>query len=180
MSLKKITKHALHGSLLAQFKYQDMSDKTISSNTQTYQEVDKLTITPLYDDSLMETSVSGSLEDNSDNTSVNQDASLALFVNGTNEYEVANLMGNGFTGNSYQQHGGRGDRLSNTARHSTFTQHRVSVGFVHVQVYQGLNKQEHSIRIRSDDNNSRTFIFREGFLIVKEISAGLEGLSGEQ
>jgi hypothetical protein len=180
MSLKKITKHALHGSLLVQFKYKDMSDKTISSNTQTYQQIDKLDITPLYEDSLMETSVSGSIEDNSNNNSTAQDCALALFVNGTNEYEVGNLMGNGFAGDNYETHSGRNDRLGGNRRHATFIQHRISVGFVHVQVYGGLNKQEHSILIRSEDNNSRTFIFREGFMIVKEISAGLDNLSGEQ
>lgn len=179
MSLKKITKHALHGSLLVQFKYKDMSDKTLTSNYQTYQEVDKLDITPLYEDSLMETSFSGACEDNSDSGNITEDFACGLFINGTLEYELSNILGVGFTGNTYQQHSGRGDRLSQNARHSHLQQHRASIGFLHVQVYGGLNKQEHSIRIKSEDSNSRQFILRDGFLVVKEISAGLD-LSGEQ
>nr|BCU99842.1 MAG: hypothetical protein CM15mV30_1420 [uncultured marine virus] len=38
MALTKVTKHILHGSMLVQFKYADLSDTSNSSSTQTFKQ----------------------------------------------------------------------------------------------------------------------------------------------
>ena len=178
MALTKVTKHIIHGSLLIQFKHSDLSDLSTASSTQTFQTVGGLTMTPQYADSIMETTVSGSLRDNSNSSSTNQEMEIALYVNGTQEYIKSELLTQGFTGNQYSQHGGRGDRLSGNTRHSHMRQMRQSVGFVHSYQPASTNAQQHQLRIRHKDNNSRNMEFREGFMILKEISIGIDSLSG--
>jgi hypothetical protein len=178
MALTKVTKHIIHGSLLIQFKHADLSDLSTSSNTQTFQTVGGLTMTPQYADSILETTVSGSLRDNSDSSSTNQEMQVALYVNGTQEYVKSELLSTGFAGESYTQHGGRNDRLAGNRRHSHMRQMRMSVGFVHSMRPGTTNAQTHQLRIRHIDNNSRNMEFREGFMILKEISIGIDSLSG--
>lgn len=178
MALTKVTKHIIHGSLLIQFKHRDLSDLNTGSSTQSFQAVGNLVMTPQYADSILETTCSGSLRDDSNNSSIDQEMELALYVNGTQEYIQTELMSNGFTGNTYSQHSGRGDRLGGNARHGHLRQMRSSVGFVHNMLPGTTNAQTHEIRIRNKDNNSRNIQFIDGFLILKEISIGIDSLSG--
>ena len=146
MALTNVTKHILHGSMLVQFKYADLSDTSNSSSTQTYQAMgSNIVITPLYADSILECTFSGSFQDESSNND-GQNAMFALFVNDNEEYTQGHLFGGPYSGNQHQQH----SFLPGTT-----------------------NAQTINVRIRNQDSNSRTVVMREGFLIVKEISIGL-------
>ena len=80
MALTKVTKHILHGSMLVQFKYADLSDTSNSSSTQTFQAMGSdIVMTPLYADSILECTFSGSFQDESSNND-GQNAMFSLFV----------------------------------------------------------------------------------------------------
>jgi len=177
MALTKVTKHIVHGSLLVQFKYADLSDTSITSNTQTYQVVGSaITMTPQYGDSILECTFSASYEH--DQTGSDSQYAISLFVNGIEEYEHTQLGGGPTGGNSFTQHGGEHDRVYSNIFHSSFRDTKQSVGWVHNHTPGNTNAQVVDVRGRSMDNNGWQLYVREGFLIVKELSMGVN--SGSQ
>lgn len=179
MALTKVTKHIIHGSLLVQFKYSDLSDTTLSSNTQSWTRVgNAITITPQYADSILEASFSGSFYDSDGGDDVQDD--LALYVNGVQEYLQGQLFGGPTGGNNWSQHGGNHDRVQHGIIHAHFHDFRKSVGFVHAFQPGTTNAQVCEIKFRCADNNSRTVNVSEGFFILKEISLGIATLSGSR
>lgn len=178
MALTKVTKHVVHGSLLVQFKYADLSDKGVTGSETTFQTVGSaISITPLYADSILETAFSGSLQDNLSQGSNNQ-LEMAFYVNGQNEYQQTEMMGAAGSGNSHQQHGGDHDRIQHGIVHGHFHDFKQSVGMQHAYQPNSTNAQSIEVRIRRD-GGSNDFTMREGFLIAKEISIGL-ATSGSQ
>tara|TARA_Y100000004_G_scaffold69861_2_gene78539 strand:- start:12076 stop:12615 length:540 start_codon:yes stop_codon:yes gene_type:complete len=179
MALTKVTKHILHGSMLVQFKYQDLSDKSTGSSIQTFQALSNdLTITPLYADSILECTFSGSMEESGNSTG--NSTRIALFINDNNEYEQGHLFGGPHNSNNHSQHGGDHNRIQHGITHAHFHNFRQSVGFTHSFTPGSTNLQTINVRMKNEDSNSNTIALREGFLIVKEISIGITTLSGQQ
>ena len=173
MALTKVTKHILHGSMLVQFKYADLSDTSNSSSTQTFQAMGSdIVMTPLYADSILECTFSGSFQDESSNND-GQNAMFSLFVNDNEEYTQGHLFGGPYSGNQHQQHGGDHNRIQHGITHAHSHNFKKSVGFTHSFLPGTTNAQTINVRIKNQDSNSRTVTMREGFLIVKEISIGL-------
>lgn len=167
MALTKVTKHIIHGSLLVQFKYTDLSDATTGSSWAT---LGTINITPLYQDSILENSFSGSMQ--TDNDGENKQMDLALYVNNSQEYIQNELFGGLTGGNNWKQHGGDHDRINHGRQHGHFHNFRKSVGFTHAFKPNSTNQQQCQIRYRNKDANE-TVRIREGFFIAKEISVGL-------
>lgn len=177
MALTKVTKHIVHGSLLVQFKYADISDTAITGSTQTYQTIGSaIVMTPQYGDSILECTFSASFEYT--NTGADTQYAVSLFVNGIEEYEHTQLGGGPTGGHAFTQHGGEHDRVYANIFHSTFRNTRQSIGWVHNHTPGNTNAQSVEARGRCMDNNSWRLDVREGFLIVKELSMGVN--SGSQ
>ena len=105
MALTKVTKHIMHGSLLIQYKYADLADTSVSSNTQTETQIGAgVVITPQYADSILENSFSGSMYNSG--TGSNTHFRVALFVNDQKEYEQTQLFGGASGGHEVTHHGG--------------------------------------------------------------------------
>jgi hypothetical protein len=166
MALTKVTKHVVHGSLLVQFKYQDLSDISTSSTGWT-NFGSSLTITPKYADSILEQNFGGTQE--MDEPGDDVDLRIRLLVNGQEEYYQGEMMGAYAGGNSYRHHGTPGDR----AHHHFGNMHdlRKSMGFNHAFKPGNTNAQVH--QVQGQISGGRQYFMRDGFLVVKEISSGL-------
>ena len=179
MALTKVTKHIMHGSLLIQYKYADLSDTSVSSNTQTETQIGAgVVITPQYADSILENSFSGSMHNTG--TGTNNHFRIALFVNDSKEYEQTELYGGASGGHEATHHGGVSDRLYAQSVYGSIVDQMQSVGFVHAYTPGSTNAQDCDVRGSCQDSNSTTFHVREGFLILKEVSIGITSLSGAQ
>ena len=179
MALTKVTKHIMHGSLLIQYKYADLADTSVSSNTQTETQIGAgVVITPQYADSILENSFSGSMYNSG--TGSNTHFRVALFVNDQKEYEQTQLFGGASGGHEVTHHGGVTDRLYQHSVYGQINNQYQSVGFVHAYTPGSTNAQDCDVRGSCMDSNSTTFNVAEGFLIVKEVSIGITSLSGAQ
>ena len=157
MALTKVTKHILHGSMLVQFKYADLSDTSNSSSTQTYQAMgSNIVITPLYADSILEIHYTASVATPTNNDSANTD--LYLDVNGTDEYTLDGVNDTGNFTYSFNSHG-REDGSSVNAYH------RHLPGTTNLQTV--------TVQYQKNSTNGGTTQVREQFICVKEIASGL-------
>jgi hypothetical protein len=167
MALTKVTKHVVHGSLLVQFKYSDLGDVGTSS-TGWSNVGSALTITPQYADSILEIDFSGTTELSEPGEDVN--VNLRLTVNGQEEYFVGEYFGGMNGGNGFRGHMHQNDRVH--TNYGNFHDFKKTAGFRHAHKPGNTNAQ--SCQVQSKVTSGRTYYIREGFLIVKEISSGLE------
>ena len=180
MALTRVTKHIVHGSLLVQFKYvENAGDFDISSSQSTYQEINNknIVMTPQYADSILEDSCSCAvkMQHSSDNTT--DTISLALFVNGANDYEQGQMLGFQPYGNQHSHTGGRNDRTAPTRRHGHVRNMSCAAGFTHAFTPASTNAQDQDVRAKN--SATRNIRIRDFFFISKEISIGL-ATSGSQ
>ena len=179
MPLTKITKTSIKGSLLLQYKYIDLSDSSLTSNTSGFtRHGEVLEITPLSGDSILEITFSGNIM--ASDAGDDEQYEVAIYVNGEQEYVISELLGGPTGGNEYSQHGGEHDRVTALISYSTFVDRRQNVGMVHAYIPLNTNKQEIEIKFRCKDSASKSVYMSEGFLIVKEMGADNAGLSGSQ
>jgi hypothetical protein len=167
MALTKVTKHVVHGSLLVQFKYQDLGD--LSINTSNFSNVGaSLSLTPKYADSILEQNYTGNyrIDDPENNT----DMQLRLLVNGSEEYIKSEISGGYNGGSGRRNHGTPNDR----SHSNYYSMHDIqgTMTMTHAFKPGNTNAQVHQIQART--TTGRQFYVREGFLVVKEISSGLE------
>ena len=174
MALTRVTKHIIHGSLLVQFKYvENTGDFDLNSSQTTYTEVNSknIVMTPQYADSILEDSTSMSVKLNNATDNVHDEISVALFVNGTNEYEKTSILGARPYGDAHSHTGGRNDRTAPTRRHSHIRNTAAAAGFTHAFTPASTNAQDQDIRVKN--NATRNIRVRDFFFISKEISIGL-------
>jgi len=174
MALTRVTKHIIHGSLLVQFKYvENTGDFDLNSSQSTYTEVNSknIVMTPQYADSILEDSTSMSVKQNHGTDNVHDEISVALFINGTNEYEKTSILGANPYGNAHSHTGGRNDRTAPTRRHGHIRNQAAAAGFTHAFTPASTNAQDQDIRVKS--NATRNIRVRDFFFISKEISIGL-------
>ena len=175
MALTRVTKHIIHGSLLVQFKYvENTGDFDLNSSQSTYTEVNSknIVLTPQYADSILEDSTSMSVKQNHASDNVHDEISVALFVNGTNEYETTELLGvQPYSSSTHSHTGGRNDRTAPTRRHSHIRNVATAAGFTHAFTPASTNAQDQDIRVKN--NATRNIRVRDFFFISKEISIGL-------
>lgn len=176
MALRKLTKHSVTGSLLVQYKYGTMNGNTSSSGDTLIG--NGVSITPQYATSILETTFSGDI--NNDSNGENNHFRLALYVNGHKEYEQTELLGGPRGGHEATHHGGNADRIYAHAHYEYMKNMRQSVGLVHAYQHGSLNKCNFEIYAASYDNGSKTLTVSNGFLIVKEVAVGIAGLNGQQ
>ena len=177
MPLTKITKKSIRGSLLLQYKYIDLSDSSLTSNTQGFtRHGEVLELTPLVGDSILEVTFSANIRQGS--TGDDDQYEFALYINGEQEYLESQLLGGQASGNAYSQHGGEHDRITSHVQYASFADKIQNVGLVHCHQPGNTNKQEIEIRFRCVDSNSKSVHMTEGFLIAKEMGADNAGLSG--
>ena len=140
MALTRVTKHIIHGSLLVQFKYTENSGSwVLSSSRTTFTKINNknVVMTPQYADSILENSASMTMRQEAGNNNADQ-LSIALFVNGSNEYEQTNVLGNQPYGNNHSHTGGRNDRTAPTRRHGHITNQRAR-GWIYSYLYSSIN-----------------------------------------
>ena len=181
MALTRVTKHIIHGSLLVQFKYTENSGSwVLSSSRTTFTKINNknVVMTPQYADSILENSASMTMRQEAGNNN-NDQLAIALFVNGSNEYEQTNILGNQPYGNNHSHTGGRNDRTAPTRRHGHITNQRAAVGFTHTFTPASTNAQDMDVRARNISAD-RNFSVQDFFFICKEISIGITSLSGDQ
>ena len=172
MALQKITKRAVKGSLLVQYKFVENEGVwTHSSTSNSYSTVANKTldITPQYSTSVLETNASFSLGDSSSTDNSSDRYSAALFVNGIIEYEQSGYNGLHPYGNEYSHTGGRNDRVAGTRRLGHSRNFRSSIGINHAFIPQSTNKTTFEVRVKND-NNDRDFIVNDFYMICKEIA----------
>ena len=180
MALTKITKHIVHGSMLIQYKYTSGISGN-SSGTGDTQVGATVAMTPQYADSILENHFSGDVHAGTTaNGGDNNHFRLALYVNGTKEYEQTELMGGPRGGHQATHHGGNSNRIYANSVYGYLYNLRQSVGFTHNMTPGNTNVQTSDIRLASYDNSGKTMTLSNGFLIVKEISIGITSLSGAQ
>ena len=180
MALTRVTKHIVHGSLLVQFKYTENSgnwDLTSSQNVYTLVNSKNILMTPQYADSILECQSSMAIRDASNSDSLTDQFSAALFVNGSNEYEVVGIRGVNPYGNTFHHTGGRNDRMNPTRRHGHVRNFSASVGLNHAYTPASTNEQD--IQTRVKNSTTRSIRVRDFFMMTKEISIGL-ATSGAQ
>ena len=172
MALRKLTKHSVTGSLLVQYKYANISDDSTSGAGTSDKAIgESVTITPQYTDSIIETTFSCDIEN--DSNGENQHFRLALYVNGHKEYEHTELLGGPRGGTEATHHGGSADRIYAHAFYAHVKNMRQSAGLIHAYSHGSLNALENQIYAADYNNGSKTFHVRNGFLIVKEIAVGI-------
>lgn len=176
MTLKKLTKHSVTGSLLVQYKYASMSGTT--SGTGDTNIGSPLAFTPQYAESVLESTFSADI--NNDSNGDNEHFRIALYVNGEKEYEQTELLGGPRGGNEATNHGGHSDRIYQHAEYNNLYNMRQSVGMIHAFISGSLNKHEFQIKAASYNNGGKTLTVSNGFLIIKEVATGGLGLSGAQ
>jgi len=174
MALTRVTKHIIHGSLLVQFKYvENTGNFDISSSQSTYTEVNSknIVMTPQYADSILEDSTSMAVNMVHATDNVHDEISIALFVNGNNEYEKTSILGASPYGNAHSHTGGRNDRTAPTRRHGHVRSMATAAGFTHAYTPASTNAQDQDIRAKN--SATRNIRIRDFFFISKEISIGL-------
>jgi hypothetical protein len=169
MGLSRITKHVMYGSMLVQHVSKDLSDLSTSSSSYTNWG-SNIEITPLYEDSHLEVTFTGSLEIPDLITDAVNHVYARILINGQSEYEVTGVNGAVNTGG-----GAGGHRHINNTR---FNQHhaqdfnayqmRTGIGMFHIHIPTIRNNQTVQIQIRH--TNSRTVNCYGGFLSVAELS----------
>lgn len=172
MALRKITKRAVKGSLLVQFKFVENEDEwTHSASSNVYKNINgkTLTITPQYPTSIIEVSSTFSMGDVSSTQNNSDNFAVALFVNGSKEYEQLDAGGLMPHGNTFAHTGGRNDRMNTTTRHAHVTNVRTQHGIHHAMIPRSTNSQDIETRVRNQDND-RDFSIKGFFMIAKEIA----------
>ena len=156
MALTKLTKHVLHGSFIVQMKYQDQNDMSVNATgvTQWGQTLD---LTPQYADSVLELHFSGTIRSGTAHNSDTALTTVYLYVNGQNEYTLANAMTAGRHNEGYNQS-------------STFGN---SIGMFHRHLPGTTNNQAITVRVSRNNNTGGTYYCTDGFLMAKEISSGV-------
>ena len=180
MALTRVTKHIVHGSLLVQFKYtENTGDFDVTTSQSTYQEINSKNIlmTPQYADSIIENSASMTIRQTSGTTNVGDTQSVALFVNGSNEYEETSIGMVQPHGGSHGHTGGRNNRTAPTARHAHVTNTTLAIGLTHAYTPATTNELDMDIRVKN--SATRNIRVRDFYFIAKEISIGL-ATSGAQ
>ena len=171
MALRKITKRAVKGSLLVQFKFvENEAEWSHSASSNVYKNInDKtLTITPQYPTSIIEVSSTFSMGDVSSTQNNSDNFAVALFINGSKEYEQLDAGGLMPHGNTFHHTGGRNDRLNNP-RFAHVTNVRTQHGIHHAMIPRSTNEQEIETRVKNQDND-RDFSVKGFFMIAKEIA----------
>tara|TARA_R110002153_G_scaffold226917_2_gene379612 strand:- start:1610 stop:2179 length:570 start_codon:yes stop_codon:yes gene_type:complete len=180
MALTRVTKHIIHGSLLVQFKYvENTGDFDLNSSQSTYTEVNSknIVMTPQYADSILEDSTSMSVKQNHSTDNVHDEISVALFVNGTNEFETTELLGvQPYSSSTHSHTGGRNDRTAPTRRHSHITNIALASGYTHAFIPRSTNAIVLETRVRSTIDAD--FKVRDLFMIAKEIGVPDDNVSG--
>jgi hypothetical protein len=157
MALTKLTKHVVHGSLIVQMIYQDINDMSMNTTGVT-QWGQALTLTPQYSDSVLELHFSGIVRCATTYDSDSALHTLYFYVNGQQEYVLANAMTAGRQNNSYNQHGQQfGSHVSMFHRHNPGT----------------TNAQIVDVRMSKHNTTGGTSYCYDGFLTIKEISKGV-------
>lgn len=178
MALQKITKRAVKGSLLIQYKFvenEGVWTHSSSSNSYTIIGNKTLDLTPQYPNSVLETNVSFTIGDSSSTDNSSDRYSAALFVNGINEYEQNGYNGLHPYGNEYSHTGGRNDRLAPSRRTGHSRNMRSAVGLTHAFIPQSTNKTTFDVRVKND-NNDRDFVVNDFYMICKEIALAEYGV----
>lgn len=189
MALTKITKHVVHGSLLVQYKYQDLTDASASGTTSFVNFGSSLAITPKYNDSTLEFEMSAGLYRADTGSDVSYE--IRLLVNGNQEHIQTGFFGGYTQGDNWQHQ----PHIHIVRQHDHHDYHRVhqnvndgwrTVGTQHVQ------NSRHSVRMTHDhrpaSTSQQTFQVQvrtnsgagqfamgaySGFFVIKEISKGL-------
>lgn len=172
MALQKITKRAVKGSLLVQFKFVENEGAwTHSASSNSYAIINNKTldITPQYPESILEINASFTIGDSSSADNSSDRYSSALFANGSKEYEQSGYNGLQPYGNEYSHSGGRNDRIAPTRRLGHSRNFRSAVGLNHAYIPKTTNLTTFDVRVKND-NNDRDFQVRDFFMIAKEIA----------
>jgi len=173
MALQKITKRAVKGSLLIQYKFSENSGSWIhSTNSNQFTTIDNspLTITPLYATSIMEISASFVMGDVGGGTNTLDTYAAALFANGINEYEQNGFHGLTPYGNTFSHHGGRNDRLNTShSRYGSTSNFRSNVALTHAYIPRVTNAITFEVKVRNE-NTDRDVEVRDFYMIAKEIA----------
>jgi hypothetical protein len=157
MALTKLTKHVLHGSFIVQMVYRDISDMS-GNQTSAKQWGETVNLTPQYADSILEVHFSGTVRSPTTYQTGSARQTLNLYVNNQNEYVINTVNTAGNQGHAYNQ----------TGQHMGS-----SVSLFHRHLPGTTNQQSVNIRITRDNNNGGTYYCTDGFMMVKEISAGV-------
>jgi hypothetical protein len=188
MALTKITKHVVQGSILVQYKYQDLADSSANATTGFTNFGSSLTITPKYNDSTLEVEMSAGMQRNDIGSDISYE--IRLLVNGVQEHIQPNYFGGYTQGDNfqsqphqangshvghdyhhYQPHHNQGWRTVGTQYHQNA---RHSVRFTHDHRPGNTNAQTFQMQFRSTSAASQFNIsVYSGFLVVKEISKGI-------
>jgi len=154
MALTKITKHIIHGATIVQVRYKDLSDVDVG-NSGAEQNWGNMTITPQYADSTTDAMFSGVVS-----TEFHQDSptgTIYMDVDGSNVYTISHVTRQGNTSFSYEQYGNRDGS-------SVLMHHRLRFG----------DTNQHNFTIQASKNNgSGNLRLYDGFLLIKEIAAGV-------
>jgi len=178
MALQKITKRAVKGSLLIQFKFVENEGAwTHSSSSNSYAIINNKTllITPQYPESIVEINCSFTLGDSSSADNSSDRYSSALFANGEMEYEQSGYNGLQPYGNEYSHSGGRNDRIAPTRRLGHSRNFRSAVGINHAHIPRSTNQITFDVRVKNN-NTDRDFEVRDFFMIAKEIAISEDGV----
>lgn len=171
MTLHKITKKSMSGSLLIQFKYTENEGTwNHSTNSNSYVAINNkyIDMTPSYPTSIMETSCSFTIGDISSTQNTTDRFATSLWCNGSLEYEQTDIGGLSPYGNEWSHSGGRNDRTAPTRRTGHVTNVRKSVGFTHAYIPRATNKITFEVKVKNA-NNDRDFSVKDFFMICKEI-----------
>jgi hypothetical protein len=188
MGLSKITKSVVAGSLLVQYKYQDLTDTNSSGAPNSFFNWGSpLQLTPKYEDSTFEFEMSGGLY--RANTGSDIAYEVRLLINGQQEHIQTNMFGGYTQGDNWQNQ----PHTNVTRQHDHHDYHRVhehvadgwrTVGTQYVQNtrhsirmthnHRPLNKNLQTFQLQFRTNNSSSTQFAvgcySGFMVVKEIS----------
>ena len=125
-------------------------------------------MTPQYATSVIEFNASFSIGDSSNSDNTSDTYSVALFINGSNEYEQTSLNGLHPYGNNHGHTGGRNDRTAPTRRLGHTRNSRSAVGVNHAFIPYSTNQQ--TLEVKAKSSADRDFIVSDLFMMVKEIA----------
>lgn len=160
MALTKLTKHVIHGSIIVQMVYRDLSDSSVNQ-TGIYRVGEAVSLTPQYADSILEIHATTTIRSNpiymgNNGNSPTSNTRAHLYVNGQEEYVIENAGTPGRV-DSYNQ----------------LSLHGVNVQCFHRHLPGTTNQQTVELYISRDNNNAGTWYSSSSFMTLKEISSSV-------
>lgn len=157
MALTKLTKHVIHGSIIVQMVYRDLSDSSVNQ-TGIHRVGEAVSLTPQYSDSILEIHATTTIRSNpvymgNGGNNATSSTTARIYVNGQEEYVVQNAGTPGRV-DAYNQ----------------LSLHGVNVQCFHRHLPGTTNQQTVELYISRDNNNSGTWYSSSSFMILKEIS----------